>query len=107
MIAAAIVGVLALGALAYVLLPLSRTSPQEGRTDPSDAAIRKGRALESILDMEADLAAGKLNQEDFELYRDVYAREALEAMRELDVAEQTSADTDLEAEIAAARARLR
>ncbi len=108
MIAVLIVAVLALGALVYVVAPL-RTAPAKRAAPnlPMDAAIRKRRALEAILDLEADLASGKLDPEDFSAYRDAYAREALDAMRELDIAETSATDSELETEIAAARTRLR
>ena len=106
MIAVALVCVLGIIGLLYALRPL--LAPPIAPEEPAnDAAVRKTRALEAILDLEADLAAGKLAPEDFAAFKEIYQRDALTAMRELDVASQTLKDTDLEAEIAAARAELR
>jgi hypothetical protein len=101
-----VVAVLAVLALVYVLLPLTRRAPETLVSSGRDAEVRKLQALEAILDLEGELAAGKLSADDYEVFKETYERDALAAMRELDVASQGVAD-DLEAEIAAARAQLR
>ena len=98
---------IALIALAYALRPLVATPRTLPDTQVADAEVRKRRALEALLDLEADLAAGKLAAEDYEVFKETYERDALAALRELDVAAQTSGEDALEAEIAAARASLR
>lgn len=105
--AALIVIALALAALAYSLRPLFRPPQNPTAMPETDAEVRKLRALEGIVDLEADRAAGKISAEDFERFKESYARDAVLAMRELDVAAHSREDRDLEAEIAAARDRLR
>ncbi len=107
MIPVLVVIVLAAIAVFYVVRPLTGTAEPSGHSPESDAAARKLRALEAIVDLEGDLAGGKISHDDFETFKAGYAHEALAAMRELDVAAQGAHDVDLESEIAAARARLR
>jgi hypothetical protein len=106
----AIVVVLAVGLLAWVLVPVlrgPRAAPQERGGSEEAAALRKSAALDALIDLEEDRALGKLTPADFESLRAVYEAEALEALRELDAAARTRADDDLlEAEIAAARREL-
>lgn len=104
---ALVVVLLALALAVFVVKPFFRSEQELLSRHASDKEARKLRALDAIVDLEADLAAGKLSETDFETFKDDYAREALTAMRELDVAARRTEDADLEAEIAAARARLR
>ena len=110
MIWVAIVILLALAALAYVAAPLRRGPRRAFPHAPGEIARigeRKTAALTAIIDLEEERDVGKLSERDFEVLRDQYEREALEALRELD-ALQTSelGDEELEAEVAAARARM-
>lgn len=107
MIAVVIVSCAALVGVYFVIKPLLGPPYEPITEHPNDASLRKLRALESILDLETELAAGKLSEDDFATFKQIYEREALLAMRELDVAAQALNDDDLEAEIAAARAELR
>jgi hypothetical protein len=106
----AIVVVLALGLLAWALVPVMRgphASAEERGGSEDAAALRKSVALDALIDLEEDRALGKLTRADFESLRAVYEAEALEALRELDAAARTRADDELlEAEIAAARREL-
>jgi hypothetical protein len=105
----AIIVVLAVGLLAWVLVPVlrgPRPAPEE-RGGSEDAAVRKSAALDALIDLEDDRAMGKLTRADFESLRADYEAEALEALRELDAAARARADDELlEAEIAAARREL-
>ena len=110
MIWVVIVILLALAALAYVAAPLRRGPRRAFPHAPGEVVRigeRKTAALTAIIDLEEERDVGKLSDRDFELLRDQYEREALEALRELD-ALQTSeiGDEELEAEIAAARASM-
>lgn len=93
--------------LFYVARPLFTAASPRTDSAQSDAMLRKLRALEAILDLESDLAAGKLSLDDYDSFKEIYEHDALAALRELDIAAQGVRDTDLEAEIAAARAELR
>jgi hypothetical protein len=110
MIPALVVAVLAFLALAYVAGPLrERDEPaREGTGDTDELIGRKRAALVAILDMEEERDAGKLSAADFAILRNEYEAEAAAALVELDTlrAAGDPADADLEAEIAAMRARL-
>ena len=106
MIAEVIVVAAAIAGSVYVAKGFTR-SPQPDVDPPaSDAAARKMRALDAILDLEAEVASGKLSEEDFAAFKTDHAKEALAAIRELDVSAASESD-ELELEIAAARERLR
>ena len=107
MIAFVIVGVAAIVGLVYVSRPLFAAAAPRLESTRSDALIRKVRSLEAILDLEQELAAGKISDDDYATFKETYERDAVAAMRELDVVSQGIQDEDLEAEIAAARAELR
>jgi hypothetical protein len=106
----AIVALVAVAALAYVAVPLRR-GPRRAFPGASDAVERigerKAAALTAIIDLEEERDVGKLSEPDFELLREQYEREALRALQELDAIQATElSDEELEAEIAAARARM-
>ena len=109
MIGAAVIGLLAVAALALVMQPL-RTGPRKDEGDDSalieEATARKRSALVAIVDMENEHEAGKLTDHDLAVLRSQYEGEALEALRELDALETGSGDDELEAEIAEMRTRL-
>ena len=111
MIATLVVAALACVALAYVAAPLrDQDEPaREGSTDAADLMEKKHAALTAILDMEEERDAGKLSPADFAILRGEYETEAAAALAELDALRSsgTPGDADLEAEIAAIRARLR
>jgi hypothetical protein len=105
-----IVVLLAVAALVYVTAPLRR-GPRRAFPDKSDDVARigerKAAALTAIIDLEEERDVGKLSVRDFDLLRDQYEREALTALHELDAIQASElGDEELEAEIAAARARL-
>ena len=105
MIAEVAVVVAAVAGVVYVARGFSR-KPPDVEPAASDAAARKMRALDAILDLEAEVAAGKLSEEDFATFKTAHAKDALAAIRELDVSAASDSD-ELELEIAAARERLR
>jgi hypothetical protein len=100
-----------MAALAYVLAALGvRPERAAGRDERDLLEARKRSALAAIVDLEDERAVGKLAEPDFDMLAAVYEAEALEALRALDAlgvaaAEPSEAD-GVEAEIAAARARL-
>ena len=109
MIPALIIGVLALAAIAFVVLPIGRNAATFSDTDDvSETDERKRLALTGILDLEEERDGGKLSPKEFESLRARYEREAIDALREADA---TSGNTDLESrledEIAKARSQLR
>ncbi|HET7481433.1 MAG TPA: hypothetical protein VFK89_01100 [Actinomycetota bacterium] len=111
MIAGIVIAALACLAVAYVAAPLRRGAQvviEPTRSDEVEAAAdQKRTALTGILDLDEEAAAGKLAPADFAMLKDMYEREALDALQRLDEM-QTSHDVDdeLEREIAAARAEL-
>ena len=111
MVAAIVIAVLACLALAYVTVPLRR-GPQHADEpvippDVEAATEQKRAALTGILDLEEELETGKLAAADFTTLRDMYEREALDALQRLDrLQTQHDLDEELEREIAGARADL-
>lgn len=105
----ALVGLAALGALAYVVMPLAR-GPRTQSIDPGrveEAEARKRVALSAIIDLESERDAGKLSEADFDMLRKSAELEALAALAEADlVASRDLNDDDLEREIAEMRERL-
>jgi hypothetical protein len=105
-----VVGLLALGALAYVVAPLRR--PMEEGTGEEPLAVleaqeRKTRALTAILDVQEEAEVGKLTADDYTALRGDYEREAVLAIEELDrLNAAPGADDPLEAEVAEMRKRL-
>ena len=107
MIETVVVVVLAAVGILYVGRPLlGGPEPEVAALDEVgvEASARKRAALVAILDLEAERDAGKLSAADFESLRAEYESEAVTALRDLDNANNREAD-DLEAEIAAVRAR--
>jgi len=108
MIAAITIAVAALAALVWVLQPLRTpgTSVSGWPLSTEEAEARKRAALEAILDMEGELATGKLTEEDFAILRAQYASEAIQALKELDGSSRADAVADdvIEQEIARIRA---
>lgn len=104
-----LIALAALGALAYVVIPLARGPRREAR-DPGraeEAEARKHAALSAIIDLETERDAGKLSDDDFEMLRKSADAEALAALAEADlVASSDLSDDDLEREIAEMRERL-
>jgi hypothetical protein len=94
----------------FISIPLMRGGRQEVDSVSirlEEAGARKEAALGSLVDIENERLIGKLSTGDFEILRDEYEAEALAALKELDAIEQGEADDDeLEAEIAAIRARM-
>jgi hypothetical protein len=110
MIAAFLVGLLAVAALGLVMQPL-RSGPRTDEDDDSalveEATTRKHSALAAIVDMENEHTAGKLSDEDLAALRSRYELEALTALRDLDaLAASDEPDDEIEAEIADMRSRL-
>jgi hypothetical protein len=112
-IATIVVIAAAVVALIYVALPLVRNSGPELADDRDEPLARKRAALEGIVDLEDERAAGKLTDEDFAALVGGYERAAIDAMHHLDAlrgtepvgVEEVGGD-EVEAEIAAARRRL-
>jgi len=104
----AVATVLALAALAYVCAPLVKreTDALAAPGERFDAEDKKRRALEAILDLESDLELGKITGDEHDVLRAEHERDALDAMRELDVLEIAASDTALENAIAAERERI-
>jgi hypothetical protein len=73
--------------------------------EAGDAEVRKAESLQAILELESELAAGAINRSEFEILRAERGRDALRAIRELDVARETD-DDEIELEIARLRAKL-
>lgn len=96
--------------VAYISRPLvrgARGAPDVTALKLEEAGARKDAALGALVDIENERLIGKLSHSDFELLRDEYESEALAALKELDVlAEGTTEDDELEAEIAAMRERM-
>lgn len=111
MIPALIVAMLAGGVLAWVLQPLGSKGPRTVEEMPllvGEAEARKRAALEAIVDMEGELAAGKLGAADFAILRSQYEVEAIRALKELDALSGTgpAEDDSIEEEIARLKAGL-
>ena len=110
MIGAIVVAALACAALAFVAAPLRARDDVVGDESPEKAELldRKRAALTAILDMEDERDAGKLSPGDFAALRSEYEADAADALMGLDALRESSAtgDDELEAEIAAIRARL-
>lgn len=110
MIAILVVAVFVLIALAYVAAPLRR-GPRAQSAEPDllveEAHAKKHVALRAIIDLEQEVAIGKLSDADFEALRTEYEAEALAALKELEVIRQAAEGDDIESEIAAMRRRLR
>jgi hypothetical protein len=104
-----VIGFLVLIALAYVLRPM-QAGPRHAfaprRTRAEEAEERKHAALTAVLELEQELEAGKLAEVDHASLRVEYEQQALEALKELDELRDRSEADALEAEIAAARARI-
>jgi hypothetical protein len=73
--------------------------------DVGDAEMRKAESLQAIIELESELAAGAIGQAEFETLRAERGRDALRALRELDVTREMGDDA-IEAEIARLRAQL-
>lgn len=109
MIADLFIALLACAAIAYVA-SAPRTAPRRFpdslRASEDELRSKKKAALGAIIDIEDERSVGKLSDDDFEILRREYEREALDALIELDGLETVNDDDALEAEIAAMRARL-
>jgi hypothetical protein len=106
---ALVVGILALAAAAYVFAPLQggprrAFAPRRDRFEEAEG--RKLAALLAVLELEQELEAGKLSEADHASLRSEYEQQALGALNELDELRDRSESDVLEAEIAAARARM-
>ena len=109
MIAAVIIGVLAVAALAYVVAPIGRAGKTlKDMPGTNEAEEKKRVALVGILDLEEERDGGKLSDDEFTSLRARYETDVVAALEEL---EEPSAservEERLEREIAAARARLK
>jgi hypothetical protein len=102
--------VLVVVSLTYISIPLLRGERKDADATTvrmEEAGARKEAALGALVDIENERLIGKLSTTDFELLREEYEVEALAALKELDAIEEGDADNDeLEAEIAAMRARM-
>lgn len=104
-------GVAVLFLAVWTALPLieprrDESPPANRRLD--DLVESKQAIYRSILDLELDHQVGKVSDGDYALLRRQHEREALAILKELDQAAASDQIADvLEAEIAAARERLR
>ncbi len=110
MIPAALVVLATLALLAYVSAPLRRSAGRdlletEGAHDEAEADKRV--ALISLVELEQDRDAGKVDEHDYEELKSEYEVEAVAALRRLDQVEGSTSDDDLESEIARIRTQLR
>ena len=108
----AVVGLIALGALIWMVRPLlerrrALRGPAEDRRT-ADLLEEKQSVYRSILDLEMDHEMGKMGSQDYLQLRQQSKAEALGIIRELEgsAGDENEQDT-LEEEIRAARARLR
>jgi len=110
-IPALLVAALAIGALAWVALPLRKGDRVDEPADSpalDEAEAKKLAALGAIVDIENERATGKLSESDFVVLRSEYETRALIALREADALRDSTFDDDeLEKEISAVRERLR
>lgn len=109
MIPVIVVALLALAALWYVAVPVTRgpSREREDEADPRSAfEERRDAALEALVDLEEEADMGKLDSGELALLKERYEREALEALTALDSVGLVGSDDPLEAEIAAVRQRL-
>lgn len=97
---------LALGALAFVLVPLFRDAPVVVDTkpvaDPQESTPSQ-RAIDALREVEFDRETGKLSETDYTAMKAAYTREALAAMRAEETANAPVSDDELEAMIRAHR----
>ena len=87
------------------LMERERFGLGEQNASVGDAEVRKLEALKAILELESEFAAGSIDQTEFEILRAERGRDALLAIRELDVAREATSDL-IEVEIARLRATL-
>jgi hypothetical protein len=103
-LAAAMIGVLALGLLLQPLMKQAKRSPLP--PEPIDLEeTPKGVALSALKEIEFDRETGKLSEQDYELLKSRYTAAALEALRddsEATAPEPVSDDTET---VIAARVR--
>lgn len=107
-----VVGIVAATTIAWIVRPLlgrrrALRGPAEDRRT-ADLLEEKSSVYRSILDLELDHEMGKMGNEDYLQLRQQSKAEALGIIRELEgEAEEDSEQATIEAEIQAARARLR
>jgi rubrerythrin len=92
--------------VAYIVAPLRRATIPYSETDrfTEEALARKNNALDALIDIDEERAAGKLSAGDHDALK---AELEVEVVRALDNLEALgSSDEELEAEIAAMRDRL-
>lgn len=98
--------VLALGALAFVLVPLFRETPMvvdaAPALDPQESTPQQ-RAIDALREVEFDRETGKLSEHDYTAMKAAYTREALAAIRSEEAAKGPVSDDELEAMIRAHR----
>ena len=102
--------VLALGALAFVLVPLFRASLAGTPAPLSPSAAESGdepssseSAIVALREVEFDRATGKLSDADYEALKTKYTGEALAALRSEESASAGVSDAEMEAMILAYR----
>ena len=119
----ALLGIVMAGLALWILQPLRRSgqvTPPGGADDAKwkERVDAKHAVYRSILDLEFDRSVGKVAEEDYGILRHQHELEALALLREMDAmaaaagaagapSPQGAPQDTLEAEIAAARERLR
>ena len=110
MIESVIVAVAAVGALAWVTLPVRIGGPriaEEESPEAADASARKNTALVALLELEEERDSGKLSTDDYKDLRGQYEREAINALNDADAVSVSESEDDVvEAEIRRIKASL-
>ena len=110
MIESVIVAVAAVGALAWVTLPMRIGGPriaEEESPEAADASARKNTALVALLELEEERDSGKLSTDDYKDLRGQYEREAINALNDADAVSVSESEDDVvEAEIRRIKASL-
>lgn len=110
MIETALVGSIGLLLGTWIVLPFFYAAGRDSAADALiDALIESKHAVyRCILDLEFDHRVGKVSGEDYQVMRSQHEAEALAILRQIDQTASTVEIADsLEAEISAARQRLR
>jgi hypothetical protein len=99
---------IALGAFAYVILPLVRQDvPLLPLEDDrlTDLLARKDTALRALKDLEFDHQVGKINDEDYQRFQERLSRQAVGLLQQIEriTPESAQLDEQMEAEIAKMR----
>ena len=104
-----LVAAISLVALYFVAAPMrgGRRAMQEDSAEVAEASADKRTKLTALVELEEERFSGKLSEADFNLLRQQYESEAIEALKKLDgLTEGPDRDADLEAEIARVKSEM-